>query len=35
MSSNRPFMSNSSAHSYFQHRSRVIPTASRADFQGL
>src|SRR6516225_924795 len=34
MLSNRPLMSNSSTQSYFQHRSRVTPTASRADFLG-
>ena len=32
MLSNRPLMSNSKTQSYFQHRLRVTPTASRADF---
>src|SRR5438445_7221790 len=31
MLSNRPFMSNSRTQSYFQHRSRVAPTASKGD----
>ena len=35
MLSNRPLMSNSRTQSYFQHRSRVTPTASSADFLGL
>ena len=34
MLSNRPLMSNSRTQSYFQHRSRVTPTASSADFPG-
>src|SRR5216683_8305741 len=32
--SNRPLISNSRTQSYFQHRLRVTPTASRADFLG-
>ena len=32
--SNRPLISNSSTQSYFQHRSRVTPTASSADLSG-
>ena len=32
MLSNSPLMSNSRTQSYFQHRSRVTPTASSADF---
>src|SRR5438270_6774650 len=35
MLSNRPLLSNSNTQSYFQHRSRVTPTASSADFLGL
>src|SRR5215468_6382486 len=35
MLSNRPLMSNSKIQSYFQHRSRVTPTASSADLLGL
>src|SRR5438552_5130952 len=35
MLSNRPLMSNSRTQSYFQHRSRVAPTASKADLFGL